>query len=280
MDVAFTGSNLCGISLSTSVTGIEFSNISYDGIMGETASATIHLGSNTPYGTAIITLRASGGSTTFDFEVINIPDGPPVVDTVSPAVLEHDPNSQTLTLTGNNLYGARFEVSALPAESDGSVRSLPTVSLHSQDPAGTWLALNVDASGDSTIGFHLLKVSNGTGADALKIFRIVPQGPWVDLLTPSKPAPGPTYVLTLVGGHLQGAELTAEDTSRLRIHSVDNSVDGHLQGFLEVLANAANGPTNLIVRDSQNRETRVPGVYRSFCNFPLRGNFSGYRGLG
>ena len=22
------------------------------------------------------------------------------------------------------------------------------------------------------------------------------------------------------------------------------------------------------------------GVYRSFCNFPLRGNFSGYRGLG
>ena len=30
----------------------------------------------------------------------------------------------------------------------------------------------------------------------------------------------------------------------------------------------------------RNSHGGYAGVYRSFCNFPLRGNFSGYRGLG
>ncbi len=49
---------------------------------------------------------------------------------------------------------------------------------------------------------------------------------------------------------------------------------------------SSSGALDLTVTDQTGTERVLPksevrkGVYRSFCNFPLRGNFSGYRGLG
>ena len=264
VDVTFTGSNLCNPSFVTdpTVAGITFSNIMYDSITGETASVTIHLASNTPYATAMIKLSANGGSTTFEFQVVDIPNGPPVIDSIPPEVLEHGP-SQILTLTGNNLYGATFEMVALPSESGDPGRVSPTVSSYSHDLAGTWLELTMNTSDTRTAGLHVLQVWNDNGAASLKLLRVVPDGPWVDLYTPSEPATDRMYTLTLVGGHLQGAELTVADSSRMRIHNIDNSADGHLHGVLEVFANAAPGQTDLVVSDTQGREARVSITIRS-----------------
>ena len=48
-------------------------------------------------------------------------------------------------------------------------------------------------------------------------------------------------------------------------------VDLSRDGNVSVQAKAAQLPF---------KDRLFEGVYRSFCNFPLRGNFSGYRGLG
>ena len=265
LDITLSGSNLCHISLSSSVTGITFSDLSYDGVTGTSAGARIQLASSTPTGTATITLSASGGSTSFSFTVEGAAAGAPVVDRVSPRALLNSPPQRILTLEGSHLNDVNFEVVTTPAEEGDSKRFFPTVSFHSQDPSGTWLKLAVDADDESIFDFYNIRIWNNFGEDedGDVVFRIVPPAPLIDYWTPSNPQRGETYVLSLVGDNLQNALITVEDRRRLSIFSVDNSEDNRLNALMEVLDGAPTGLTDVIVRNQNNRETRVSIDIRS-----------------
>ena len=264
VDVTLTGSNLCGISLSNSVAGMTFGDVTYDGVTGATVTARIRLASSTPVGTATITLTASGGSTTFNFQVAQ--EAEPMVTSVLPMDLTN--SSDSITLNGSNLNGVSFAVVSQTAFSgEDSERYFPSVSFHSQDPAGTWLKLNVDASDTRIVDFYTIVVWNDTNDDGDQdygengdegLFRVIPDGPIVDYWTPSQTDPGNVYVVSLNGKNLQHAELIAADTNRLRVYNFDNSQDNQLTALVKVLSTAASGNTDLIVRDSANREWRVP----------------------
>ena len=262
VDVTLTGSNLCHISLSSSVAGITFSDVIYDEATGATVTARIQLASSTPVGTATITLTASGGSTTFNFQVEQ--STAPMVTSVLPMDLTH--SSDSITLNGSNLNGVSFEVASQTAISgEDSKRYFPSVSFHSQDPAGTWLKLNVDASNTEILDFYTIVVWNDTDDDGDQdsdeidegLFRVIPDGPIVDYWSPSQTDPGKVYVVSLNGKNLQHAELIAVDENRLRVSNVDNSRDNRLTALVKVLSTAASGETDLIVRDSDDREWPV-----------------------
>ncbi len=188
-----------------------------------------------------------------------------MVTSVLPMDLTHSSNS--ITLNGSNLNGVSFEVVSQTATSgEDSERYFPSVSFHSQDPAGTWLKLNVDASNTEILDFYTIVVWNDLDDDGDQdsdeidegLFRVIPDGPIVDYWSPSQTEPGKVYVVSLNGKNLQHAELIAADENRLRVSNVDNSRDNRLTALVKVLSAAAFGETDLIVRDSDDREWRVP----------------------
>src|SRR5206468_9010559 len=66
VSVAIGGSNLCNVSLSTSWSGLTFTDITSNGTV---VQANFALSSSAPVGTATVTLTASGGSTNLTFQV-------------------------------------------------------------------------------------------------------------------------------------------------------------------------------------------------------------------
>jgi len=70
--VTMSGSNLCGATLSTTWSGLTFSNVADNGT-GNSASATFNIASSSVAGVATVTLSAAGGSTTFQFTIIAPP---------------------------------------------------------------------------------------------------------------------------------------------------------------------------------------------------------------
>ncbi len=66
--VTMSGSNLCGVTLSTTWSGLTFSSVADNGT-GNSASATFNIAWSAVAGVATVTLSASGGSTTFAFTV-------------------------------------------------------------------------------------------------------------------------------------------------------------------------------------------------------------------
>jgi hypothetical protein len=67
--VAINGTNLCDVSLQTAHPGLSFSNVAYDTIYGAWASATFNISPTASAGTAAITLRAAGGTTSLSFTI-------------------------------------------------------------------------------------------------------------------------------------------------------------------------------------------------------------------
>jgi len=72
VEVTVSGTNLCGVTLSTGWSGLTFSNVSNNGA-GNAATATFNIASSAPAGVATVTLSAAGGSTTFSFAVAASP---------------------------------------------------------------------------------------------------------------------------------------------------------------------------------------------------------------
>jgi hypothetical protein len=72
LEVTVSGSNLCGVTLSTGWSGLTFSNVRNNSA-GNAASATFNMASSAPTGVATVTLTGSGGSTTFSFTVAASP---------------------------------------------------------------------------------------------------------------------------------------------------------------------------------------------------------------
>lgn len=254
VDLDIVGSNLCGVGLASSVGGITFSNLSYDNSTGASAHARVNVGSNTPVGSATVTLTANGGSTTFGFQVQG-PTGEPVVNSVSPQLILH--GNRTITLYGANLRYADFALVTTPADPTDSPRYFPGISFNSVDPNGAWLKLNVNATDTRILDFHRIQVSNQFGVDEA-LFRVVPVGPLVDAWTPPNPVRGQVYALSMVGLHLQNTTVVPADSSRAAVYSVDSSSSNRVNGILQIPAGAPTGDTHLIVRDSSNREWRVP----------------------
>ena len=158
VDVTFTGSNLCAISLLSSVSGITFSEITYDNVTGTTASARFHVASSTPVGRAIITLTATGGSTTFNFQITDPPLTRLLISPLSGDVAQGSSRDYTVTLSpaAGFTSSVALSVSGLGTGLSGSFSS---TSVSSSAPAST---LTITASSSATLGNDEFTVT-GTG---------------------------------------------------------------------------------------------------------------------
>ena len=158
VDVTFTGSNLCAISLLSSVSGITFSEVTYDNVTGTTASARFHVASSTPVGRAIITLTATGGSTTFNFQITDPPLTRLLISPLSGDVAQGSSRDYTVTLSpaAGFTSSVALSVSGLGTGLSGSFSS---TSVSSSAPAST---LTITASSSATLGNDEFTVT-GTG---------------------------------------------------------------------------------------------------------------------
>ena len=158
VDVTFTGSNLCAISLLSSVSGITFSEVTYDNVTGTTASARFHVASSTPVGRAIITLTATGGSTTFNFQITDPPLTRLLISPLSGDVAQGSSRDYTVTLSpaAGFTSSVALSVSGLEIGLSGSFSS---TSVSSSAPAST---LTITASSSATLGNDEFTVT-GTG---------------------------------------------------------------------------------------------------------------------
>ena len=161
VDVTLTGSNLCDSSLETSVSGITFSNISYDGITGTTASATITIAPSTPTGSAVITLNASGGSTTFNFQIMPVPTTTSL--SIAPSsgdVAQGSSRDYTVTLSPAAGFTSSVSLSVSDLGTGLSGSFSPTSSVSSSSTAST---LTITATSNATLGNDEFTVTGTSG---------------------------------------------------------------------------------------------------------------------
>ncbi len=253
VSVRINGSNLCNVGLSTSWTGLSFSNISFDGVGGSWAVATFAVSLTAPVGTATITLSATGGSTTFSF-TINPSNSPPAIASISPEVIKNG-GITTVTLTGTSLLNSRVSIPTESIDPSDPPRSFPTATVESINQTGTSMRVRIDATDTTILDFYNLVLDNGFGQSFAQ-FRVIPQGPLIDAWTPSAPEAGRVHILSIIGMNLLGASVSPAEPSKMRIFNVESSED-KINGMLEVLANAPTGPTAIIVRDNLGRQVQI-----------------------
>ena len=202
VDVTFTGTNLCDISLSTSVPGITFSDFKYDiQGSGETASARIHLASSTPVGTAVITLTAAGGSTTFNFQVTTVPLTTSLsIAPLSGDVVQGSSREFTVALHPASGFTSPVALSVSDLEATGGLTgSFSPTSVSSSAPSST---LTIAASATATLGndaFTITGTGGGLTLMATATAAVIPDDP-VILPTTTR-----LSVLPLSGDVVQGS---------------------------------------------------------------------------
>jgi hypothetical protein len=157
--VTISGSNLCGVSLSSSWPGLSFSNVTSN---LASASATLTVDSTASVGTASITLNSTYGSTIFNFTVTN--NAPPVISSITPSSSAPGTNP-SVTVAGANLTGATLST-AFPGLTFSNINS---------DPQGATLAATFNIAAAAAPGTPTIQVINSVGTTGTSLFSIVAQ---------------------------------------------------------------------------------------------------------
>jgi len=254
--VTMSGSNLCGVTLSTNWSGLTFSNVTFDNDYGNSASATFNIASSAPTGTASVTLSGAGGSTSFSLNIAS--NLPPAITGISPDTVTNGAVT-TVRVSGSNLAFGQVSIPQLKVDPSDANRSFPSATVINADPSGTWMQVQINATDTSIIDFYNLVVSTSAGQDR-KEFRVIPQGPIVDMWTPASPQRGQVYILSIVGRNLTGA-VNAAEPDKIRISNVQSS-DERLTAVMEIFLTTPGGastvgPTSLIVQDLAGRQASI-----------------------
>lgn len=174
----------------------------------------------------------------------SVPGPPPRVDSISPRTVRLGLTS-TVVLTGGNFEGKNVFVPA----PNSALRVPPTVLNTTVSLGGTRLTVVLDASDPRSEGIWMVVVQDPVDEEATDgiDFRVVPEGPVVDLWTPSEPIVGGISPLMITGANLEGAAVTASHPG-IKITELDNEDDTALVGFLEVEPGVDLGSEQLTVQ--------------------------------
>jgi hypothetical protein len=155
--ITINGANLCNASLSTTWPGLTFSNVTSN---GSSASATLTIASTAWVGNAPITINATYGSRTFNFEIAN--SLPPTVTSITPV---SSPRGSTVTISmiGNNLTGA-----SLSSNWSGLTFTNVTATNDGTSLAGTFVISAPAAGGNPPI-----QVTTSAGQTTTQLFNII-----------------------------------------------------------------------------------------------------------
>lgn len=94
------------------------------------------------------------------------------------------------------------------------------------------MRVEIDATNSAVRDFYTLVIETPHGKEAVP-FRVIPDGPVVDMWTPSEPEEGDLYYMFLVGANLRGATVQTSEPG-VSVFAVDSSQEEALTGFLEV----------------------------------------------
>jgi hypothetical protein len=181
------------------------------------------------------------------------------VDAIDPELIDAGTLS-VVTVTGSHLQGATAHIAMAKFDPGDPERVFPSAQVVAVDPAGSWAAVEIDATAAGVEGFYSLVVETPAGK-APYPFRVVPDRPVVDAWTPSESTAGDVYVMAVAGLNLAGAtvELSAPG---IQVIALDNRSDRLLAGLLHVTGGTLPGDVDLTVR-SPGGEVIVPMLVRA-----------------
>ena len=186
-NLAIEGTNLCGVSLTTTYPGLTFGSIPEDyASAGTSVTATFNVSAGAQPGTATVALAARGGTTTFQFYVAST--APPAITGFSPASVPAG-TATTVTIMGNNLIGGTLTANVPGITFDNIT----------YNPSGTSMTARFVVSSTTPVGNCTITITTPAGF-ASRAFAIAPAG--AGALTSSK-----EYIY--LGGRLLAVETTA-----------------------------------------------------------------------
>ncbi|HRC83971.1 MAG TPA: choice-of-anchor D domain-containing protein [Thermoanaerobaculia bacterium] len=226
--------------------------------VGGTSTLTVTADASASQGIYDLTITGVGGgltrTTTAQLRVSS--NEKPILNRITPDSFVRGGTTR-VRIEGQRLRGASVSIALeQPDPSDPVERYFPTAQLVSISADGTTMDVDIVASDQRILDFYNLVVDNGSGQEAIQ-FRVLPPGPLADAWSPANPAQGGLYALSIAGRHLAGTTVTPSVSGRVVLHGVETG-ESEITALLEVLPNAPAGPIDLLVRDAQGREVRVP----------------------
>jgi hypothetical protein len=175
-NLTINGSNLCGVTLTTTYPGLSFGAIpDVYSSTGTTVATTFNIAPNAQSGTAIVTLNARGGSTTFPFYVSS---------TLPPTLTEITPPSASAggvvnaVLAGTNLIGGTLASSVSGITFDNISYNASGASMNARfivaagTPPGTSTITVTTPSGSASKAFVITAGGSGPITSSREYIRL------------------------------------------------------------------------------------------------------------
>ena len=237
-----------------------------------TSTLTVNTATTTPLGDSTLTITGTGGGRTHSdqatLRLVETPAGEPEVTSVTPDTIQAG-QVRNLVIQGANFQGAVVTVATTPADpGDPLPPVFPDVTLLSINGAGTEMVVEVDATAPGVSGFYNLSIETAAGSMGAP-FRVIGNGPEVDIWTPKEPARGGLYSLSMLGVNLAGARISVSGGGGVEAF-VTSTGGRFITGFLDVASNAPLGPRTLVVSRG-GHQTQVPiSIVASMGASPLK----------